>query len=301
MNCFIETISSDLITKKNLRFSFLRTDLIPGHLSGNKYFKLKYNLAYAKEKGYSQLLTFGGAFSNHLYAVAAAGKDFQFQTIGLVRGEELRDKTRNPTLSFCEKKGMELHFVDRSTYRKKDQPDYLKKLQTQFPKAYIIPEGGSNDLAVKGTSEILNKQSHSYTHICCSAGTGGTVAGIIQSSQKDQKVLVFPALKDSDFLHSMIQRYTDKKNYSLINDYHHGGFAKYSDNLLTFVNDFKSQHGIPLEPIYTGKMVFGLMDLIKKDYFPQGSCLLVIHTGGLQSIEGINQKQKLKNKDLLLL
>lgn len=263
-------------------------------VSGNKFRKLKYNLIEARRQGYSVLLTFGGAFSNHIAAVAAAGRLFGFQTIGVVRGEELADTTTyNPTLETAVANGMRLHFVPRGQYRFKAESDFLKELEHRFGAFYLIPEGGTNALAVKGCAEILTTQDASYDYICCPVGTGGTVAGIISSAQQCQQVLGFAALK-GNFLRPEICKFVNATNWQLIADYHFGGYAKVDSGLVAFINDFSHKYGVLLDPVYTGKMMFGVMDMIGKDFFPDGSRILAIHTGGLQGIAGVNNKLKEK-------
>src|SRR5690606_10955628 len=179
-----------------------REDLLHPYVSGNKFRKLKYNLLEAKKQGYSTILTFGGAFSNHISAVSYAAKEFGFQSIGIIRGEELFDKINdNPTLKFAQVNGMQFEFVSRETYRQKDSEIFIEKLHQKFGNFYIVPEGGTNELAVKGCEEILTDQDDIFDYICCAVGTGGTISGIINSSKPHQKVLGFPALK-GDFLDS---------------------------------------------------------------------------------------------------
>jgi 1-aminocyclopropane-1-carboxylate deaminase len=257
-------------------------------ISGNKYRKLKYNLLEAKRLNKNVLLTFGGAFSNHIAAVAAAGDEFGFKTIGVIRGEELSFKiSDNPTLSFAKKQGMEFHFVSREAYRLKTSASFIDDLKSRFGDFYLIPEGGTNQLAINGCEEILKESDQTFDYICCAVGTGGSISGLINSSFSNQKILGFPALK-GDFLQREISKFANKTNWELIPDYHFGGYAKIKPELISFINSFKERYGIPLDPIYTGKMMFGLFDLMKQGYFPEGSKILAIHTGGLQGIEGMN-------------
>ena len=267
----------------NISVFIKREDLLHPQISGNKFRKLKYNLHAARQMGYNTLLTFGGAYSNHIAAVAAAGDEFGFNTIGIIRGEELVDKVDdNPTLRLAQQQGMQLVFVSRADYRGKTKPDFIQKLNDQLGKFYLIPEGGTNALAVQGCMEILTVQDkQQFDYVCCAVGTGGTIAGIIESSSEQQIVLGFPALK-GDFLQAEIQQWTNKTNWRLVPYYHGGGYAKTTPALLEFVQDFKARTGIEIEPVYTGKMLFGLFDLIHNNYFPANSQILVIHTGGLQ-------------------
>lgn len=273
-----------------------REDLIHPVVSGNKFRKLKYNLLQAKKENKKTLLTFGGAFSNHIAAVAFAAKENGFQAIGIIRGDELRDKIdENPTLKFAQECGMQFEFVSREAYRLKNESLFLDDLKLKFGDFFLIPEGGTNALAVKGCQEILTDEDSEFDYICCAVGTGGTVSGIINSALPHQKVLGFPALK-GDFLQDEIRIFVQNENWELITDYHFGGYGKINEDLIRFINQFYTDNQIPLDPIYTGKMVFGVIDLIHKNYFPVHSNILLIHTGGLQGIRGMNVK--LKNKQL---
>ena len=265
-----------------VQLTIKRLDLIHPQISGNKFFKLKYNLLAAQQQGFSQVLTFGGAFSNHIAATAFAAQHFGFQSIGMIRGEELASQPFNPTLQTAHDLGMQLNFFSRTEYRLRHQAEYLQQLQQQYPQAFIIPEGGSNALAIQGTQEILSPDDlENYDVICCAVGTGGTLAGIIESSSEQQHVLGFSALK-GDFLKHDIQQWTDKSNWSLTDAYCCGGYAKITPKLLQFMQQFEQQHHIPLEQVYTAKMMMGLLDLIQYHHFPAHTRILAIHTGGLQ-------------------
>ncbi|WP_414000272.1 1-aminocyclopropane-1-carboxylate deaminase/D-cysteine desulfhydrase [Flavobacterium sp. W1B] len=273
-----------------------REDLIHPFVSGNKFRKLKYNLLQAKKDNEKTLLTFGGAYSNHIAAVAFAGKEQGFKTIGIIRGDELRDKiSENPTLQFAESCGMQFEFVSREAYRLKNEISFLENLKQKFGSFYLIPEGGTNELAIKGCEEILTQEDAEFDYVCCAVGTAGTISGIVRSALPHQKVLGFPALK-GDFLNDEIRIFVQNENWELINAYHFGGYGKVNQDLIAFINRFYAVNQIPLDPIYTGKMVFGVMDLIQKDYFSPHSKILLIHTGGIQGIQGMNLK--LKNKQL---
>lgn len=289
-----------LETLNDVEVSILREDRLHPLISGNKFRKLKYNLLEFNRGSYSALLTFGGAYSNHIHATAAAGREFGIPTIGIIRGEEVAEKIAdNPTLSFAQKCGMKFKFVSRTEYRQKEDPGFWNALKEEFNHPLIIPEGGSNENGIKGAEEILYEKTKEFDYICCAAGTGGTVTGIIKSSEKDQHVLVFPALKDSDFLNDFIKKHSSRRNYSIINPYHFGGFAKINKELVKFINDFKTKFNVPLDPIYTGKMMFGLWDCIQKGEFKKGSRILAVHTGGLQGICAMNKHLKKKNEVLI--
>lgn len=259
-----------------------RLDLIHPQISGNKFFKLKYNLLAAKQQNLHQVLTFGGAYSNHIAATAYAAHYFGFQSIGIIRGEELAKEALNSTLQTAQDFGMQLHFVSRVEYRLRHELEYLQQLKQRYPNTLIIPEGGTNELAIQGTKEILSADDReNYDVICCAVGTGGTIAGIIESSADQQHILGFSALK-GDFLKHDIQQWTNKTNWSLTDAYCCGGYAKTNSELLQFMQHFEQQYAVPLEQIYTAKMMMGLFDLIKQGHFPVNTRILAIHTGGLQ-------------------
>lgn len=295
----IQEIDLSTFTNQDLKLSILREDLIHPEISGNKFRKLKYNLLEAKKLGFNQLLTFGGAFSNHIAATAAAGKLHGFKTIGLIRGEELKDKIdTNATLRFAKNCGMELHFISREAYREKNNSLFIEDLKNKFPSTYVVPEGGTNDLAINGCKEILFDQCDEFNFIASAIGTGGTIAGLIEASKPHQHLLGFPSLK-GDFLQKEVENLTKKRNFTIFNEYHFGGYGKVNEELINFVNYFKKTTQIQLDPIYTGKMVFGVLQLIKNHYFSDSSKILMIHTGGLQGIEGMNEKLKSKNKTII--
>jgi len=295
-----------VLKEKNIELYIKREDQIHPLVSGNKFRKLKYNLQEATHQQKKTLLTFGGAFSNHIVATAVAGTLHGFRTIGIIRGDELgkdvaKTLANNSTLRKASEYGMKFEFISREYYREKTRPQFIETLQEKHGDFYSIPEGGTNELAIKGCEEILTTEDHQFDYICSCVGTGGTIAGIINSAQKPQKILGFPALKGS-FLKNEIQQYSKiQDNWQLIHDYHFGGYGKYTDELIHFINQFKRVTQIQLDPIYTGKMMFGIVDMIKKNRLPEGSKVLIIHTGGLQGIEGFNQRLKSKQKDLKIL
>lgn len=284
------------IINSTVKVFIRREDLIHPFVSGNKFRKLKYNLLQAIKENHHTLLTFGGAYSNHIAATAYAGKESGFKTIGIIRGDELASKIKeNPTLKFAHDCGMKFEFVSREQYRMKESSDFISKLNEKYGSYYLVPEGGTNSYAILGCEEILTNEDFIFDYICCSVGTGGTIAGISNSITGKQKVLGFPSLK-GDFLQKDICNFAKQDNFSLISDYHFGGYGKVNEELILFINTFYKEYKIPLDPIYTGKMVFGVIDLIKKNYFPENSKILLIHTGGIQGVEGMNIK--LKNKNL---
>lgn len=265
-----------------------REDLIHPVVSGNKYRKLKYNLVEAKIQNHKQLLTFGGSFSNHIAAVAFAGKENGFATIGVIRGEELAFKIEeNPTLKKAQEAGMQLVFVTREAYLEKENQVFLDQLKSKYGNFYLVPEGGTNQLAVQGCEEILTPEDRCFNYICCAVGTGGTISGLINSANPNQKILGFPALK-GDFLSNDIRKFAKNDNWELITDFTFGGYAKVTSEYISFLNTFYQNTKIPLDPVYTGKMVYGVLQLIEQNYFPDSSTILLVHTGGLQGITGMN-------------
>ena len=292
MNVITQAI---ILENTSVELHIRREDLIHPFVSGNKFRKLKYNLIEAKKQHFESILTFGGAYSNHIAATAFAAQENGLRSVGIIRGDELVDKMDdNPTLAFAKSCGMVFKFISREAYRNKDEVDFLEELANEFGKFYLLPEGGTNDLAVRGCEEILTPKDAVYDVICTCVGTGGTIAGIINSSFSHQKILGFPALKGG-FLQKDIRKFAINENWSLIDDYHFGGYGKVSPELIAFMNWFSNEYKILLDPIYTSKMVFGVLDMINKNYFPDNSKILIIHSGGLQGIEGMNKKLKLKN------
>ncbi len=300
-----EQVQLPFLKEKNIELWIKREDTIHEFVSGNKFRKLRYNILEAQKQGKTTLLTFGGAYSNHIVATAVAGNLAGFKTIGIVRGEELALKLNtvlkeNKTLKEAHRNGMHFEFISRDLYSKKHTEEFIKNLREKYGDFYLIPEGGTNPLAIKGCEEVLSEKDEKFDYICVAVGTGGTIAGIINSIRnKVTNVLGFPALK-GDFLQEPIEELVNKKtNWTLVTDYHFGGYAKVNSELITFINEFKAHNNIQLDPIYTGKMIFGVLDLIKKNEIKEGAKILAIHTGGLQGIEGINTK--LKNKSLALI
>lgn len=299
-----QRINLEILDEKGIRLFMKREDELHPFISGNKYRKLKFNLLEAQGKGFSTLLSFGGAYSNHISALSYAGKIKGFKTIGIIRGEELgRDIEHlldtNPTLKFAHENGMRFKFVSREEYRRKENPDFIQDLKSEFGDFYLIPEGGTNALAIKGCEEILTSEDGGFDYICVSVGTGGTISGLINAATNEQTILGFPSLK-GEFLQEIIHEKTSvAKNWKLIHEYHFGGYAKINEILISFINDFNQQTTIPLDPIYTGKMMFGIIDLVKKNFFKKNSSILAIHSGGLQGIEGMNKRLSKKKLPLI--
>ena len=278
-------LKSQLFEQNEVRVIVKREDLNHPFVSGNKWWKLKYNLAEAKKVSAKRILTFGGAYSNHLFATAAAAYELDLECIGIVRGEETQPL--NSTLAFAREKGMQLHYVSRDWYRKKNESEFIKELRTQFGDFYLIPEGGTNDLAVKGCAEfatILEKEID-FNYLCLPVGTGGTMAGIINGSNTEKQIIGFSSLKSGDFLIDEVKAFVNlsKTNWIINTDYHFGGYAKSTEELKIFMQEMKINFQLPLDQVYTAKMVWGVFDLIQKNYFKRGSVILLLHTGGLQA------------------
>ena len=293
----IQSLDHPHLASKNIELAIMRLDLVHPGVSGNKFFKLKYNLEQARKEGKDTLLTFGGAYSNHIFATAEAAKAEGFRSIGIIRGE--RTELLNPTLAHVESSGMKLHFVDRETYRMKHEPNFIKQLIDLFGEFYLIPEGGTNELAIKGTREILSENENRFSHFAVSIGTGGTFAGLAASISSNQKLIGFSSLK-GEFIHSEIEMFLSTHQilsagiYQVNSTYHFGGYGKYTMELVEFIREFYENFGIALDPIYTGKMVCGIWDLIKKDVFEPQIKILMVHTGGLQGNIGFADRTGIK-------
>ncbi|WP_153399040.1 1-aminocyclopropane-1-carboxylate deaminase/D-cysteine desulfhydrase [Chryseobacterium vaccae] len=289
----------EIAVNNNIKLFIKREDLIHPYISGNKYWKLFYNINRYLDKnpGKPYVITFGGAFSNHIAAVAAAGNAAGIPTLGVIRGEELRDKWRdNPTLLFAKRNGMNLKFVTREEYRHKEK--LTEFLQLEFPEALVVPEGGTNKEAVEGIKMMLNDQTKDFDYLCTAVGTGGTIAGISKFCEENQKVIGFKVV-DDDSLENKIVELTSRRNFDLI-DSCFGGYGKIKDENIRFINDFKEKYGTPLEPVYTGKMMQKVFELIDEGYFPEHSRILCFHTGGLQGIEGANLLLEKQNRNLII-
>lgn len=286
-----ELSSAAWLSSQKGKIAMLRLDRLHPEISGNKWFKLKYNLEAARQENKNTILTFGGAWSNHIAATAAACDLLGFHGIGIIRGQNIN----TDTLVRAEHHGMQLHFISREQYRRKDDPEFLSSLSAKYDNPYIIPEGGNNLLGIKGCKEIpLFYREEEYTHICCPVGTGTTLAGLMEyygegarpAPATSPACVGFPALKNAGYLKEKIaDNLPDTWNHGqldLVMDYHFGGFAKKTPELIAFIKNFYTQHHILLDFVYTAKMMYGITDLLQKGYFPPGSRILAIHTGGLQ-------------------
>lgn len=271
------------LSHEDYQLSMLRLDLIDPEISGNKWFKLKYNLEKARELGKTTILTFGGAFSNHIAATAAACKREGFQSIGLIRGET--SSQSNATLSGAKQLGMQLLFVSREEYRQKEEVDYLEALARRFPNAYIIPEGGDNALGQKGCEEILSKETQGFEHIFCAYGTGTTFKGLAKSLQPHQSLYGINVLK--------YDAISELPRSTVLNDYHFGGYARHTQELLEFKSWFEKAFRIGLDYVYTTKAGYAVFDLIKQGKLKQEDRILIIHSGGLQGNAGYEARYNL--------
>ncbi len=280
----IQELKSQEFEQFGVRVYIKREDLNHPFVSGNKWWKLKYNLQEASRMGYQTLITFGGAYSNHIFATAAAANELGLKSIGIIRGEETLPC--NATLSYAKEKGMELYYISREVYRKKAAAASIQSLQEKFGKFFLIPEGGTNELAVRGCSEFASalEKEIDFNYLCLSVGTGGTIAGMINGLTDQKKVIGFSSLKGGDFLSDEIKTWVTptKINWTINTDYHFGGYAKSTVALKSFIQEMKATHQLPLDEVYTAKMVWGVFDLIQKNYFKRGSIILLLHTGGLQ-------------------
>lgn len=282
-----EEIQSSLFQEKKVRVFVKRDDLIHPYISGNKWRKLKYPLQEALHQGKKKLVTFGGAWSNHLLATAAAAAKFGFQSYAFVRGEEVN----NPVLTLCKVFGMQLHFVSRSDYQ--DKAALFERYFQDDAEAFFIDEGGYGTAAAQGVAELIDELQENYTDIICACGTGTTVAGLIQGLPKGRQTKIhgIPVLKGGDFIREEVSALGQDSTAVLLHtDYHFGGYAKTKPELIQFVKNFSQETGVLIEPTYTGKAFYGLYDLIKQDYFPPEAKILIIHTGGLTGFLGMLDK-----------
>lgn len=273
-------VEEPFLREQQIELWVKRDDLIHPEVSGNKWRKLKYNLIEAQKQGFHTVLTFGGAYSNHIAATAVACKSLGIESIGIIRGDEL-NKDSNPTLQKAFKDGMQLIFVGREQYKLRTEQSWLEQLQIEHS-AFIIPEGGSNSLAAKGVSELLKEIDIDFDLVTCAVGTGGTLAGITQKLKPHQDALGFAALKGEKYLHEEVSKLTDSRQWNIIHNYHFGGYAKYTTELVEFIQSFYQTRQIPLDHIYTGKMMFGLYQMIREGKIKGAKKIIALHTGGLQ-------------------
>ncbi|MER2490625.1 1-aminocyclopropane-1-carboxylate deaminase/D-cysteine desulfhydrase [Catenovulum sediminis] len=295
----LQKLDDQRFVEKSVEVYLKRDDLIHPVISGNKWRKLKYFIA--QHDSHLGVLSFGGAFSNHLVALAYACNQRGIPSVGIVRGE--RSSEQNSTLSYCQKLGMQLHFADRQTYKKRNQVDYWRELQAVYPNYVILPEGGRTKEALLGVGEIITEVPLEFTHIVCPVGSGTTLAGLAAKVQYHQQVIGVAALAKADYLRAEVEQLLmlqdkDKNNWQLMTDFHLGGFAKSSPDLLSYIQRFYQLHQVTLDPIYTGKMCMAFEKMLLADKFPPGSKIILLHTGGLQGWHGFKQMKRV-NDDYL--
>lgn len=284
----IDYIHDELLLEAGIRFGILRLDRIHPLVSGNKWFKLKENIEVAKARGAKALLSFGGAYSNHLLAMAAAAKAYDLLPIGIVRGFHGQELP-SATLLECAALGMQLVYVSREEYQRKEDPAYLQQLQVQYLGVYIIPEGGNNEAGLSGAAAIARYIPQDADLVMAAIGTGTTFAGVRNGLDSRTGMLGFPVMKGGEYLQQEIAErlQTTGTNWALATGYHFGGFARYNDELLAFMNDFYKKHHVPLDFVYTGKMLYGILDMIRRKEISGKKHVIAIHTGGLQGNRSI--------------
>ena len=286
----VTQLHSRLLNEKKVELFIKRDELIHPVLQGNKWRKLKYNLLEANNQKQKTLLSFGGAYSNHLHALSFAGQHFGFNTIGIIRGE--KPANLNPCLQDMKKWGMQLKFIKRIDYKQKENDEFILNLRKEFGDFYLIPEGGNNPQGIKGCAELLNELDQDYNVICCEVGSSTMFSSIISHNNKSNtRFLGFVVMKNNQLENDILDRASTQlksfsTEWSLNHDYHFGGFAKANTELHQFISNFKVQFNIQLEPVYSGKMLYGIFDLISKDHFKPGTRILAIHGGGLQGLRG---------------
>lgn len=280
----LQKITHKIFEEKKLSVHLLRLDKIHPTVNGNKWYKLKHNLRYAIQNNYEGILTFGGQFSNHIYATAAAANLSSLKSVGIIGGANALALTS--TLHFAKQQGMQLHFISREKYRKKNDYNFLENIKINFPNYHIVPEGGTNQLAIAGTSEIASLIPVDFNFIVTACGTGGTIAGIAKALLPHQKAIGISVLKGEDLLTQKIQELIGgNSNFEIITQYHFGGYAKTTEALRKFMLAFYTESNILLEQVYTAKMLFGTIDLARHNYFPAHSTIILLHTGGLQGLD----------------
>ena len=302
----LQRIHHPLFEKYQLNIHVKRDDLLHGIISGNKWRKLKYNLEQLKQSHYKGALTFGGSYSNHIHAFAYACMQHNTPCIGVIRGEEAY--ANNFTLRWARHWGMKCHFVDRKTYRRRFEADFISELAKQYPDYFIIPEGGSNDLAIPGVAEVITElnQQTEFDIVMTPVGSGGTLAGLISGDTidncKQHKVLGVAVLKEAEYLIEEVKSLltpegSTHKDWQLLTQFHRGGYGKFSASDAQRIIAFNQQTGVTFEPVYSGKMILALLDLIEQGYFKAHERIVLLHTGGLQGLGGMLEQGRLSAKD----
>ena len=297
----LQTISHPLFEKHQLRVSIKRDDSIHPIISGNKWRKLKFNLDFAKMHNYTGVISFGGSFSNHIHALAFSCQQQGLKSIGIIRGE--KEHASNFTLSMSIKWGMELNFVDRKTYRLREDQDYLAELQEAHPDYLIVPEGGSNALALPGVGEVITELNHQceFDTLLTPVGSGGTLAGLIKADNNQHQLIGIAVLKQNGYLidqvNNLLGEPSNYTHWQIMSEFHRGGYAKFNKDDAFKILNFSKQTGFTFEPVYSGKMILALLDLIEQGFFPKGHRIVILHTGGLQGIGGLIERNLLSADD----
>ena len=283
-NITYDELYNPIFEKKGIRLILARLDKIHPLVSGNKLFKLHYFLTEAEQSDHQTILTFGGPYSNHLIATAFACNAKGLKSIGIVRGEEPKELSH--TLQQCLLYGMQLQFISRNDYKNVGDNNFINNLQLTYGDFVLVPEGGYHPNGTAGASLIMDLlKDKNATHICTAAGTATTVAGLLLKANQSQQVIAVPVIKNMHDIEERVFYLTNRKKYTnlqIFNDYHFGGYAKKTDHLINFMNNFYKQYNIPTDFVYTAKMMFGVLDKINNNFFPQGSSIVCLHTGGLQ-------------------
>jgi 1-aminocyclopropane-1-carboxylate deaminase len=279
----LEPVHDRQLAQVGVQLWLKRDDLIQADLPGNKWRKLTYNLRAALDQGHRTLLTFGGAYSNHIRATAAAGRYTGLDTIGVIRGEP--HDPLNWSLRYAVTSGMRLRYLDRATYRRKADPEVIAGLHRELGDFYLLPEGGSNELAVHGCAAIPAETGPGFDVICCPCGTGGTLAGIAAGLAPGQHAIGFAVLKGAGFLTTTVERLqrdaigSVSANWHIECGFHFGGYARATPELITFIDRFEKQHVLRLDRIYTAKMMYGIFALAQRGAFPSGTRIIAVITG----------------------
>jgi len=302
----LEKLKHPLFDKYQLDVQIKRDDLLHNIISGNKWRKLKYNLERLKKGGHQGALTFGGSYSNHLHAFAYACKQQGIPCVGVIRGEARY--ASNFTLSWARHWGMQCHFIDRKNYRRRFDTDFIAELNELYPNYFVIPEGGSNSLAIPGVAEVLTElnQQTEFDTLMTPVGSGGTLAGLISgdtvTNSKQHRILGIAVLKQAEYLVNNVkdlltERGLTHRNWQLLTEFHRGGYGKFSAEDAQRIVAFNQQTGVTFEPVYSGKMILALLDLIEQGYFQAKERIVLLHTGGLQGLGGMIEQGRLNSED----
>jgi len=293
----LEPVYHPIFEQYGIQVLIKRDDLIHPIISGNKWRKLKYNIDNVKEHQLKGIVSFGGSYSNHIHAVSFACKINKLNSVGIIRGEE--EYANNATLSQAQKWGMKLEFINRKSYKERNNPVFLQQLQNRYPDYYIVPEGGSNELAIRGVKEVCHELKHQtkFDTLITPVGSAGTMSGLILGDNEEHNIIGIAVLKQAEYLNTTIKSFLSTNdhnftNWKLLSEFHCGGYAKFSQENLADIVAFSKVTGIPFEPIYSGKMVLALLTLVKQGYFAKGHRIVLLHTGGLQGLAGLAEQKR---------